>query len=120
VAVAVTVPTSGRAQQGRRVLDEALRLLDLVQAQDGEAHRGGECRICPVCRGLALLREANPEAVARMTTAVVDLAAALGDFLAGPGRPASGPAPATGRDPAAEGDDAPPPPPAMLRIDITD
>jgi hypothetical protein len=108
---------SGRAQQGLRVLDEAVRLLDVVQAEHGRrgsasgsdgadsasgpdgadsaSHRGGECRVCPVCRGLAALREANPEAMARMTRAVADLAAAIGDVVAGPER-------AQPRDPAPE------------------
>ncbi|MGZ4603765.1 MAG: hypothetical protein ACXV0U_09230 [Kineosporiaceae bacterium] len=138
----MTAPT-GRAQQGLRVLDEALRLIDLLQAHQSEArgeakgeatgrakgavhadpdapssgrHLGGECRICPVCRGLALLREAHPEAVARMTAAMAELAAAVGEFVAGPQRPG----PSTDDPAAAPRPDAPPTPPAMLRIDVTD
>jgi hypothetical protein len=101
---------SGRVYQGLRVLDEAVRLLDVLQAEqplraaasgpdaDGDApHVGAECRVCPVCRGLAALREANPQAVARMTGAVADLATAIGEFVAGPdrGEPAT-PAPEAG------------------------
>jgi hypothetical protein len=95
VAVAVS------AQQGLRVLDEAVRLLDVLQAQpryasasepdaSGHApHAGGECQFCPLCRGLTVLRElreANPEAVGRMTQAVADLAGAIGDLVVGPDR----------------------------------
>jgi hypothetical protein len=110
-AFGATDGSAGRAQQGLRVLDEAVRLLDLLQAQhprpgsasatdaDGDPpHRAGECQLCPVCRGLAALREANPEAIARMSRAVSELAAAIGDFVAGPPRAQPG-APATAPDP---------------------
>jgi hypothetical protein len=143
----------GRDQSGLRVLDEAVRLLDLLQARqprrapasdpDADAdstarHRGDQCRLCPVCRGLAALREANPEAVARMTSAVAELAAAIGDLVAGPDRDRPGrdrpdPAPPdrVQRDPAAE--TVPPwyatpqreaasaaAPPTVQRIDVTE
>jgi hypothetical protein len=89
------------AQQGLRVLDEAVRLLDVLQAQPRHApasgpdagghtpHAGGECQFCPLCRGLAVLRElreANPDAAGRMTQAVTDLAGAIGDLLVRPDR----------------------------------
>jgi Ser/Thr protein kinase RdoA (MazF antagonist) len=119
-------PAAGRAREGLRVLDEALKLLDAVQAPPfqsagaGEqpaaegphrqAHRGGECRVCPVCRGLAALREANPEAVARMGRALADLAAAFAEFAGAPGDPDATP-------PARP---APPRPVRVQRIDVTD
>ena len=97
------------AGQGRRALDEALRLLDVLQAArpaaDGSpgpstapgpdaaapgAHTGGECAICPVCRGIAYLRRADPDAVDRIAGAVADLGSALRDLL-GADRP-TGPA----------------------------
>jgi hypothetical protein len=107
----------GRARQGLRVLDEALRLLDALQpspAADGPpgpAHRGGECRVCPVCRGLAALREANPEALARMGRALADLAAAVGEFAGG-----------TAEEPDAEPPAEPeqPRPVRVQRIDVGD
>jgi hypothetical protein len=115
----VTAGTApGPARQGLRVLDEALKLLDALQAQPsaatdgppGPAHAGGECRLCPVCRGLAALREVNPEAVARMGRALADLAAAFAEF--------AGPVEEPGSTPPAE----PPPPRAVRvqRIDVTD
>jgi hypothetical protein len=120
---------SERAGQGRRALDEALRLLDVLQAArppapgavppsdapadasasasadpaadpagaGTAAHASGECAICPVCRGIAHLRRADPDAVDRIAGAVADLGAALRDLL-GAERPA--PAPGQGADDA--------------------
>ena len=81
-----------RAEQGRRLLDEALRLLDVAQATrpagarqnaNGPLHGGAgtECRICPVCRGIAYLREVDPQAVERLSVAVTDVATAVRDLL---------------------------------------
>ena len=77
-----------RPEQGRRLLDEALRLLDLAQAtrstgarQEADVHPVPECRSCPVCRGMAYLREVDPQAVERLTGAVADVAAAVRDLL---------------------------------------
>ena len=80
-----------RPEQGRRLLDEALRLLDVAQATRPAARQdangpldggaGPECRICPVCRGIAYLREVDPQAVERLTGAVADVAAAVRDLL---------------------------------------
>ena len=82
----------GRAEPGRRLLDEALRLLDVAQAtRPVGAHQDAscspdegsnrDCRICPICRGIAYLREMDPEAVERLTGAVADVAAAVRDLL---------------------------------------
>ena len=103
-----------RAEQGRRLLDEALRLLDVAQAtRPASAHQdangpldgraGAECRFCPVCRGIAYLREVDPQAVERLTGAVADVAVAVRDLLGGtppeaqrPGRGATAGADGTG------------------------
>jgi hypothetical protein len=126
------------AQQGLRVLDEAVRLLDVLQAEwrprgeapesdgaDEGAHHGRDCRACPLCRALAALREANPEAVARMTGAVADLAGAIGDLVAGPARAQeTAPGAATGnRWDAADGPRSAPPGTGQTmvqRIDVTE
>lgn len=95
-------PGSARTQQGLRVLDEALRLLDALHVEpagrpsasdpeaeagrDDASHQGWECRVCPVCRGMAALRAVNPEATQRMGRAVAELAAAIGDLVVGPER----------------------------------
>ena len=116
--------TTGRSQQGLRVLDEALKLIDAFQqsrpepspdhAQTHDRPEGtGECRVCPICRGLALLREANPEAATRMGRAVEDLVAAFGDLLAGP-------APDSEDSPAAPPGPAEPRPVRLQHIDVTD
>jgi hypothetical protein len=96
----------GGAEQGRRVLDEALRLIDVLQATrpagagDGAGHGGPECRYCPVCRGIAYLREADPEALDRLTGAVTEAAAAVRDLVAGLAGAAAAPAAApSGADP---------------------
>jgi hypothetical protein len=80
--------TAPRHEPGRRLLDEALRLLDVAQAtrpagaaQGSGSHAGPECRICPLCRGIAYLREVDPQAVERLTGAVTDLVAAVRDLL---------------------------------------
>jgi hypothetical protein len=59
-----------------------------------------ECRICPICAGLATLRGARPEAVEHLVKAGAELllaARALLDGAAEPGGPA---APRRGRGPA--------------------
>jgi hypothetical protein len=115
----------GRADQGRRLLDEAVRLIDVVQAVQGGGHPPeGDCRWCPVCRGVAALREVDPDAMTRIAGAVGDLAGAVRDLLAPPaGRPAAG----SERGPAdgdsyggSGGDDAGPPGPTVQRIVVTD
>jgi hypothetical protein len=100
---------SGRVQLGLRVLDEAFKLMDSLQAQHSP-HGSGECRMCPVCRGLAALREANPEAVSRMGRALADLATAIGDFTAGVAQEPDAPVPRS----------APPQPVRVQPIDVTD
>ena len=72
-----------RAEQGRRLLDEAVRLLDAVQSTDARTAHGPDCGWCPVCRGVAALRELDPEAVTRVAAAVGDLAGAVRDLLSG-------------------------------------
>jgi hypothetical protein len=132
--------TAAPSEQGRRLLDEALRLLDVAQAtrpagahQDPRAHAGPECRICPFCRGIAYLREVDPQAVERLTGAVAELAGAVRDLLgAGAGAGAgAGVAAEPGRsgDGEGEGEAAGPPgaggdpvvrPVSVQQIDVTD
>ena len=81
-----------RPEPGRRLLEEALRLIDVVQATrpggsrsdrspsaDGAAR--SDCSVCPLCRGMAHLRQVDPGAVERLSGAVADAAAAVRDLL---------------------------------------
>jgi hypothetical protein len=63
----------GRPPSGRRLLDDAVRLLDVVQAVGA--------------RGAGAVRDSDPDAVDRIAVAVSDLAVAVRDLVAGTGRP---------------------------------
>lgn len=75
---------------------EALRVSLGPPAADGatdgsadQAHTGPECRVCPLCRGLAALRQVRPEAIEHLAAAMSELAQALREVLApGAGPPA--------------------------------
>ncbi|MEV4714326.1 hypothetical protein [Micromonospora sp. NPDC049374] len=64
----------------------------------GFATGAAECCVCPVCRGIAALRDPSPEFAERLATGAGDLAAGLASFLRAfapaesPGEPAAGPA----------------------------
>jgi len=76
---------------------EALRLLSAVQdlARDGVGEHAAtgaeECRYCPVCRLIAILRGDRPEVTDRLAEAGTAFLAALRAAL-GPGSPAAAPA----------------------------
>jgi Family of unknown function (DUF5304) len=68
------------------VAEEASRLFEAVQdwarraGVDGRtqiATGAPECRLCPLCQALGLLRDARPEVVEHLVTAVGSLAAAV-------------------------------------------
>ncbi|GAB3085817.1 hypothetical protein [Micromonospora schwarzwaldensis] len=83
----------------------------------GFATGSPECCVCPVCRGIAALRDPSPEFAERLATGAGDLAAGVASLLrafapaepAGPATPADPPGPATpagpeGPKPAGSGD----------------
>ncbi|MET8358233.1 hypothetical protein [Micromonospora sp. NPDC005171] len=91
---------------------------------DGRSGAGGafatgsaECCVCPVCRGIAALRDPSPEFAERLATGAGDLAAGVASLLRafspaeppapGPAEPTTPPEPA----PAASTDDLLPEPP---------
>lgn len=66
------------------VAEEAARLLDAMQRWVGERHLGEhvatgglECRLCPLCRLIAVAKGARPEVVAHLAAASSELLAAL-------------------------------------------
>jgi hypothetical protein len=84
---------------------------DAPMAHDDDAAAAGqapECQFCPLCAGLAALREARPEAVEHLVKAGAELLLAARALLDGAAEPAGRPAP--GRRPrsrrAAPGDAA--------------
>jgi hypothetical protein len=82
----MTGPPDGSASQdARRIMAEAARLIDAL-SWDSPAHTGPECRICPICRLLATLRELHPEIVEHLAAAAEELLAAVREF-AGASRP---------------------------------
>lgn len=72
-----------------------------------------ECRWCPLCRALAVLRGERPEVTAALADVLTATADALRAFAAAPASPPSSGAPAAEPGPAV-GD----PPPVVQRIEI--
>ncbi|HEV2921874.1 MAG TPA: hypothetical protein VG673_21945 [Actinomycetota bacterium] len=72
----------------------------------GTAGQAPECQICPICAGLAALREARPEAVEHLVKAGAELLLAVRALLDGAAEPARGPAPRRRARPARTGDAA--------------
>jgi hypothetical protein len=73
--------------------EEAARLLDAI-GEWGSRHQVGgaaECAACPLCQGLALLRQARPETFQHLLDASAALTAAVRSLVdATPPRPAPG------------------------------
>jgi hypothetical protein len=90
------------APGGAAVLAELARL---VEALREASHDGPECRICPICRALAGIRELRPEAVDHLAAAVEELLAAVREFARPP----------TADPPAADAPAADPPASSGLR-----
>jgi hypothetical protein len=58
----------------------------------GAAGQAPECQTCPICAGLAALRQASPEAVEHLVKAGAELFLAARALLDGAAAPAAGPA----------------------------
>ena len=87
------------AEQVGTAAEEAARLLSAVQDWarsrfDSEhlATGGAECQVCPVCQGIALLRQVKPETAEHLLDAAASFVAALKSAVAAPAA-ASGGAP---------------------------
>ena len=70
----------------------------------GAADQAPECQVCPLCAGLATLREARPEAVEHLLKAGAELLLAAKALLDGHAEPAGEPAPRRRRARRAGGD----------------
>jgi hypothetical protein len=77
--------------------EEAAKLLSAVQDWartrfDGEhlATGGAECQVCPVCQGIALLRQVKPETAEHLLDAAASFVAALKSAVASPVPPSGG------------------------------
>ncbi len=115
----------------REVAAEQTWLSEMVRsvsesASDHSATDGGECRVCPVCRGLALVRRYSPEAYDHLDSAVEALTLAARALLSGsstpsetaPERDAGGPAPRSTGDEHNRPSDRPPGQPPVQWIEI--
>jgi len=77
----------GRDDRVGSIGEEAARLFgafaDLARDVDEHVATGGaECRYCPVCRAVHLVRETSPEVRAHLTSAVSSLVQAAAGLLA--------------------------------------
>jgi hypothetical protein len=63
-----------------RLAEEAARLVDALQG-GSDGHTGPRCRSCPVCQGVAVLREVRPETVRQLSAVAVELVGAVRDVL---------------------------------------
>jgi putative component of membrane protein insertase Oxa1/YidC/SpoIIIJ protein YidD len=58
------------------VVEELVRLLQLWQ-EDLSGHGGPECRSCPVCQLISVIRNTRPEVLEHLAAAVGEVAAAV-------------------------------------------
>ncbi|MDX6215033.1 MAG: hypothetical protein QOG99_617 [Frankiales bacterium] len=79
------------SEQVGTAAEEAARLLSAVQEWararfDGEhlATGGAECQVCPLCQGIALLRQMKPETTEHLLDAAASFVAALKSAVAAP------------------------------------
>jgi hypothetical protein len=98
-------------EQLRRMVDGVRGLLaEPARATEGVGH-GSECRYCPVCQAIAVVRGERPEVSAALADLLASTASALRTF--GESH-ATGPAWADAAPPESTGE----PPPEVQRIEI--
>jgi hypothetical protein len=78
----------------------------MAQDDPGTAGQAAECQICPLCTGLARLRESRPEAVEHLLKAGAELLLAARALLEVAAEPSGSPAPGRRRARPAAGDAA--------------
>ena len=65
----------------------------MAQDDPGTAAQAAECQFCPLCTGLAWLRETRPEAVEHLVKAGAELLLAARALLEAAAEPSGSPAP---------------------------
>ena len=76
----------------------------MAQDDPGTAAQAAECQFCPLCTGLARLRETRPEAVEHLVKAGAELLLAARALLDGAAEPSGSAAPGRRRRRPAAGD----------------
>jgi hypothetical protein len=108
-------PGTDWAEQARRMVETLRGVLGTLAAHedrpaDGAAGPPADCRWCPLCQFIAVLRGERPEVTAALADILRATADALHAFAAAP----EGPRPEATEDEAPVGD----PPPVVQRIEI--
>jgi hypothetical protein len=103
-------------EQARRLMDGVRGVLaEPARIAEGAGH-GAECRWCPLCQAIAVVRGERPEVGVALADLLTTAAAALRSVAAEPG---GGPAAEPAADPdGSSQDDAGEPPPEVQRIEI--
>jgi hypothetical protein len=112
-------------EQARRLMDGVRGVLaEPARIPEGTGH-AAECRWCPLCQAIAVVRGERPEVSAALADLLTTAAAALRSVAAEPGAgPAAAPATEAAADPdgsvpdGSAQDDTGEPPPAVQRIEI--
>ena len=78
----------------------------MAQDDPGTAAQAAECQFCPLCTGLAWLRETRPEAVEHLVKAGAELLLVAKALLDGAAEPSESPAPGRRHARPAAGDAA--------------
>jgi hypothetical protein len=104
-------------EQARRLIEGVRGVLaEPGRIAEGAGH-GAECRWCPLCQAIAVVRGERPEVNAALADLLTTAAATLRSVAAEPGGEPAAEPPVPGADDAA-GDDAGEPPPEVQRIEI--
>lgn len=74
--------------------ERAARYSDLFAAGEGHEH-APDCAYCPICSGIAILRNTNPEVVEHLAAAARELIAAAGILVTEAEKVVGGPRPDT-------------------------
>ncbi|UOY02982.1 hypothetical protein [Blastococcus sp. PRF04-17] len=89
-------------------IDQARRLLDLLRSGDAtDGTHASDCQWCPVCKAAAVVRGERPDVTEALADLLTATSTALRSF-AEAAAPAHAP-----EDPAADADEAQPPPPVQ-------